>query len=506
MFKTRSGRIFSPYEPWDSPSSFPPLAPPSKRDTGPDDALALNLSALDIQVPFTSAFDAEIAHAISGVDDCDGLELSPPPSAFAGSPQLLPPLPPLPLLDSIPLPPPRLDPHARLNSIPCAEVTRDVPPTRQQRGKAARQRRNRQEKRFRDGAFDTKIRSPASIKWSKPHRLVSDHTVATALKISTTGYLGASTPKGRDRAWALVELVEEGFQVIKWDGITPTAILDSKGRIIAMLTGRPSDTGWEDVIKKAIEALEAAGRGVRWTWEDVNHRRGFFAALTTGVSYGGGQTIPANLRNSKSRQKIIDGLLQHPSFHRIAGWGSSQFAFWFPKVYRHYVSRLQPLFNRYTHLRHNFNNSVFPACTFNATPNTVALDHADKGNWAGGPCQITSGGTFDHAKGGHIILFDLKRVIQFPSGSTILIPSASIRHGNTPIQPGETRYSFTQYCAGGLLRWVDCGFRSLQDCAEKVPSIYEDIVSNSQRRCQAALDMLSFVDSVHNDRMEVLNA
>lgn len=479
---------------------FPPLESSPERDTSPDGALLLSMSSLDIQVPFASAFDAEITRAASGGDDCDGLELSPPPSVFAG------PLPTVPPIDFTPSPPPRRDHHVCLGSIPGVGGSRGVPPNRQQQGKAARQRRNRQEKkRSGEGVFNTKIRSPASIKWSKPHRLAGDYTVATALKISTTGYLGASISKGRDRPWALVELVEEGFQVIEWDGITPTAILDSKRRIVAMLTGRPMDTDWDNVIKQAVEALEEAGRSVRWTWEDINHRRGFFAALTTGVSYGGGQTIPANLRNSKSRQKTIDGLLRHPSFLRIAGWGSSQFAFWFPKVFKHYASRLQPLFNRYAHLRHNFSNSIFPACTFNTTPNTIALDHADKGNWAGGPCQITSGGVFDHVKGGHIILFDLKRVIQFPSGSTILIPSASIRHGNTPIQPGETRYSFTQYCAGGLLRWVDCGFRSLRDCAENFSSFYEDIVSNSQRRCQAALDMLSFVDSVHNDRMEVLN-
>jgi hypothetical protein len=57
-------------------------------------------------------------------------------------------------------------------------------------------------------------------------------------------------------------------------------------------------------------------------------------------------------------------------------------------------------------------------------------------------------------------LWDLQLVIEFPPGSTILIPSATFRHSNTAIQPGEKRYSFTQYTAGSLFRWVDHGFQT----------------------------------------------
>lgn len=56
-------------------------------------------------------------------------------------------------------------------------------------------------------------------------------------------------------------------------------------------------------------------------------------------------------------------------------------------------------------------------------------------------------------------MWDLKLVIEFPPGSTILIPSATIRHSNVAIQKGETRYSFTQYTSGGLFRWVEQGFQ-----------------------------------------------
>lgn len=75
---------------------------------------------------------------------------------------------------------------------------------------------------------------------------------------------------------------------------------------------------------------------------------------------------------------------------------------------------------------------------------------------------MTALGSYDHALGGHLILFDFKLVVQFPVGSTALIPSACVRHGNTPIQDGETRLSIAQYAAGGLFRWVAYGFQSIK--------------------------------------------
>ena len=54
----------------------------------------------------------------------------------------------------------------------------------------------------------------------------------------------------------------------------------------------------------------------------------------------------------------------------------------------------------------------------------------------------------------------MELVIEFPPGATIIIPSAILRHSNVALQPKDIRMSFTQYCAGGLFRWVDQGFRT----------------------------------------------
>ncbi|KAJ7432253.1 hypothetical protein B0H11DRAFT_1760777, partial [Mycena galericulata] len=67
---------------------------------------------------------------------------------------------------------------------------------------------------------------------------------------------------------------------------------------------------------------------------------------------------------------------------------------------------------------------------------------------------ITALGKFDPDRGGHLILWDLGRVLRFPPGSTVLLP-AVLRYSVAAIQTGETRYSITQYTAAPFAwsRW-----------------------------------------------------
>lgn len=109
----------------------------------------------------------------------------------------------------------------------------------------------------------------------------------------------------------------------------------------------------------------------------------------------------------------------------------------------------------------NFNNSVYPAVAFNCGPSTACLVHSDWGNAARMPCVVTAGGDWDSSKGGKVILWSIRRFIRVPHGATYWIPSATVPHGNTPIGRDESRLSLTQYCSGGLLRWVAYGFISI---------------------------------------------
>lgn len=87
-----------------------------------------------------------------------------------------------------------------------------------------------------------------------------------------------------------------------------------------------------------------------------------------------------------------------------------------------------------------------------------------------GWCAVTALGQFDSQKGGHLILWELGLVIEFPAGSTIFLPSAVVSHSNVPVAQDETRYSFTQYAAGGLFQWVESGFQTLKSQKKSLPS------------------------------------
>ena len=107
-----------------------------------------------------------------------------------------------------------------------------------------------------------------------------------------------------------------------------------------------------------------------------------------------------------------------------------------------------------------FPNSVFAAATFNFGPVVRTYRHKDFNNFSLGWCSITALGDYDPKTGGHVVFWEAKVLIEFPPGSTIFIPSALVSHSNTPISPGERRQSFTQYTAGGIFRFIACGFQT----------------------------------------------
>ncbi|KAL0057904.1 hypothetical protein AAF712_015440 [Marasmius tenuissimus] len=124
---------------------------------------------------------------------------------------------------------------------------------------------------------------------------------------------------------------------------------------------------------------------------------------------------------------------------------------------------MSALLEKYPELETPFSGVVFAAFAVNFGPKTVCLPHRDSKNLAFGWCAITALGNFDYTKGGHLVLWDLRIVIEFPPGSTIFIPSALICHFNTAIGDDEERFSFTCYSAGGIFRWVDHGFQRETD-------------------------------------------
>lgn len=229
-----------------------------------------------------------------------------------------------------------------------------------------------------------------------------------------------------------------------------------------MLVGQPSDDpSWDKVHKSAADRLEQARGECRFSAKQKSHRRGRFPALATGISHGGGQLRPGNLDHG-SNDQVLRSLTAHPSFIRLAGFASGAFANWAPRLYRYYADGLKSLLEKDALTYRPFTNSVWAAATFNFGPSTTCFKHNDTANLPFGWCGITALGTFNPKRGGHLVLWDARRVVEFPPGSTVLVPSSTVAHSNVPIRRGERRYSFTQYTSGAIFRWVEFGFQTVE--------------------------------------------
>lgn len=93
-------------------------------------------------------------------------------------------------------------------------------------------------------------------------------------------------------------------------------------------------------------------------------------------------------------------------------------------------------------------------------------------------------------------MWDIGIYIEFPPGSLIMIPSATLMHSNTPIQRHEKRASFTQYCGGGLFRFVDYEFMTEAALKTKNPAKHAEMQEKKAARWSFGLSCFSTLDEL----------
>ncbi|KAJ7773734.1 hypothetical protein DFH07DRAFT_952772 [Mycena maculata] len=209
---------------------------------------------------------------------------------------------------------------------------------------------------------------------------------------------------------------------VNWLGCLSIPIVDSKGCIIAVLGGMPRDVaGWKKVTDSASKLFAEGVADGSFTPAQLNHRRAQepYPLISRGVSHGGGQLEPGELCNNEANTELTNRFLREDCFKCLAGFANCLFRLFAPILFAFYQSQM--------------------ACIAEWRPSL---------HW-----------NFAHS--------DLKLVFRFPPRATILVPSAIVRHSNVPVRINERRYSFTQYTAGGLFRWVRNGFRTDVDFANQ---------------------------------------
>jgi hypothetical protein len=104
-----------------------------------------------------------------------------------------------------------------------------------------------------------------------------------------------------------------------------------------------------------------------------------------------------------------------------------------PHLYSYYQDTLATL-TQWSSMERLYPKTAFAAASINFGPQTISYPYQDFGNLSWGWCTITALGSYDPDHGGHLVLWDLKYIIRFPPGATILIPSAMIKHSNTSVK------------------------------------------------------------------------
>ncbi|KAJ3710639.1 hypothetical protein C8R42DRAFT_596785 [Lentinula raphanica] len=285
------------------------------------------------------------------------------------------------------------------------------------------------------------------------------------LNSTTSGYLGRERldQETIDQwpVYSLDELVgptsEWGFDTLTTIVSGPTFFTDINDQVFVLRI--PPPQGDETFFHDAQEAAGVFEKFRPYLFKDgkprKTHRRGDFPVAPIGISYGGGQDHPKRIYYKGLDLYALERIRNLPCFNRLAAHASRAFAMWSPNLYSFYAGYMSRLLTLVPDIVFNWKDSIFACCTLNFGPQTTTIPHVDYMNYVYGLCAVTALGDFDFRQGGHLVLWDLGVVVEFPPGWTMLIPSAYLLHSNTSIGPDESRYSITQYTAAGLFRIID---------------------------------------------------
>ncbi|KAJ7232097.1 hypothetical protein C8J57DRAFT_1250748 [Mycena rebaudengoi] len=391
-----------------------------------------------------------------------------------------------------PAPPPSPPPPSQKRTCTMAERIASEKPVPHRHAKRRRRR---------DAAIESAGQAPhAATIYQQvfPNQAIPTALDANDLPTATHGAYAAkveSDTYGCKKRRTLAELLALGFQLVPWDGFHARPIVDVHGRIIAVLAHQPSDPTYSLAVQRAFAAMSMEAATAQFPVTFSQHRRGHFPALNAGLLYGKGQTVPSHLDNHQYTP-IVHRLLAHRDIKRMAIYASAAFNLWAPKIHAYYQQHDHDLRAHLPHLRCNFRKSVFSSAAFNFGPNVWTFKHRDVLNVPFGMCAVQAMGSFNATTGDHLILWDLKLVIEFPAGATILLPSATVCHSNLPVQAGKRRGSFMQYTSGGLMHYIDNGFHTEKELAVDDPVEYARICRLKEERWEMGLGLFSTVEEL----------
>ncbi|KAJ7914035.1 hypothetical protein B0H13DRAFT_1608019, partial [Mycena leptocephala] len=268
----------------------------------------------------------------------------------------------------------------------------------------------------------------------------------------------------------------------------PKIFVDRLGRIVTAFFNRPNDPKWDANVAQPVAAkLDETRRNLdALERTDGDARRGASNAVRVGYTLSRGNPAPTWSKYDSVRWAILCAFLFFGPILRILGFTGLMFFLIAPHLHAFYQTTMAKFYTSPTtpNMLSGLKKFVFASITLNLGPRTVTFPHLDLGNLAWGWCIITALGRFNFRKGGHLILWDLKRVIEFPPGTSIAIPSAIFRHSNVSIATHESRASIVQYTGANIFRWVENDFHT------------DTQLSSAGRRAARAHDKTRFQEGI----------
>ncbi|KAG5222768.1 hypothetical protein IMY05_C2141000500 [Salix suchowensis] len=137
------------------------------------------------------------------------------------------------------------------------------------------------------------------------------------LPVASTGWVGVRDRKTNKSRHSAQELVDaEDFKLVEWDG--------RAGAVAAVLLGQARGLQWGEAVEDATTAIKNAAAQPCVSELAGEHRRGPFPAAAIGISYGGGQKKPGNLRlGGPEIQNVLEDLIKNKGIQRLAGFAAS---------------------------------------------------------------------------------------------------------------------------------------------------------------------------------------
>ncbi|KAJ7236958.1 hypothetical protein C8J57DRAFT_1529749 [Mycena rebaudengoi] len=285
--------------------------------------------------------------------------------------------------------------------------------------------------------------------------------------------------------WHKGHLLALVFEEYHWD-YQPTHLIDHSHHAVGVLFGSPNEQPtWEVIVSRASDAIALAAL-------NADHKQlAQQSCIRAGLQYGGklGTNIPHRLTN----MAVCARLRYNENVHVIAGFQNRLHQLYAPRLFNDCVDKVQQIRNHGEGLHLPFDEAIhseveppispFTTVEYDFGGSTSPLRYHERDlfyAWR----SVTSLGVYDSRHGGHLILWDLRRIILFPPGSTFLFPGALIRYSFVAIEERtERQFLLTQYSDAGHYRYLANGF-----------SPKASVEPSQKSRVDAAVQLYSYVD------------